>query len=317
MADVLPAGFDDRWIVALRGHKNRVERRQPYFVLHEREYASSGALVDVNTVFLSNRECPFKCLMCDLWKNTLDDSVQSGDIPAQIRWALDRLPSAEHIKLYNSGNFFDRKAIPREDFASIASLLEGYGRVVVESHPKLLGPEVMRFRDMLSGELEVAMGLETVHQEVLQRLNKRMTAADFRAGVRFLKAEGVHSRAFVLLRPPFMSEEEGAQWAVQSIEFAFEAGVECCAVIPTRTGNGALERLAENGLFQPPSLASLESVMERGLLLQKGRVLADLWDLDRFSNCDRCFNERKGRLEEMNRLQRIPPPVNCRCEDAA
>ena len=38
---------------------------------------------------------------------------RQGDIPAQIAYALDQLPPARQIKLYNSGNFFDHQAIPR------------------------------------------------------------------------------------------------------------------------------------------------------------------------------------------------------------
>ena len=33
-------------------------------------------------VFLTNRECPFRCVMCDLWMNTLDETVPRGAIAA-------------------------------------------------------------------------------------------------------------------------------------------------------------------------------------------------------------------------------------------
>ena len=42
------------------------------------------------------------------------------------------------------------------------------------------------FRDMLKPELQVAMGLETVHPEILRKLNKRMTLEDFENTVKFL-----------------------------------------------------------------------------------------------------------------------------------
>ena len=100
--------------------KNPVDARRPYAYLCEREYAATGEVAQVATVFLTNRECPFQCLMCDLWKNTLDTSVAPGDIPTQIDYALERLPAATQIKLYNSGNFFDRKAIPPSDYEAIA-----------------------------------------------------------------------------------------------------------------------------------------------------------------------------------------------------
>ena len=81
---------------------------------------------------------------------------------------------------------------------------------------------------------------------------------------------------------------------------AFEAGVECCVVIPVRGGNGAMEAMARNGHFSPPSLSSLEEVLDYGLSLQSGRVFADLWDLELISSCPDCFERRKQRLEKGN-----------------
>ena len=91
------------------------------------------------TLFLTNRECPFRCLMCDLWKHTLEETVPVGAIPAQIDFALERLPPAKHIKLYNSGNFFDPQAIPREDYAEIARRVRSFDTLIVENHPRLCG----------------------------------------------------------------------------------------------------------------------------------------------------------------------------------
>ena len=44
---------------------------RPYAFFVEEERSASGEVVPVATVFLTNRECPWRCLMCDLWKNTL------------------------------------------------------------------------------------------------------------------------------------------------------------------------------------------------------------------------------------------------------
>ena len=110
--------------------------------------------------------------------------------------------------------------------------------VVVENHPKLCGDAVLRFRDRLRGRLEVALGLETAHEGVLALLNKRMTTDDFARAAALLRREGVDVRAFILLRPPFLSEEEGVEWALRSVAFAFDAGVQCCSVVPVRAGNG-------------------------------------------------------------------------------
>jgi hypothetical protein len=123
------------------------------------------------------------------------------------------------------------------------------------------------------------MGLETVHPDVLPRLNKRMTLDDFARATSFLARHNIPVRAFILLRPPLLDEAEGLTWAKRSLDWAFAHGVECCVVIPTRAGNGAMEDLQTHNLWSPPSLASLEAALEYGLSLNKGRVFADLWDV--------------------------------------
>ena len=60
-------------------------------------------------------------------------------------------------------------------------------------------------------------------------------------------------------------------------------GAECCSLIPTRDGNGAMEELARLGHFAPPSLEALEAAMEYGLSLRAGRVFLDLWDIGQVS----------------------------------
>ena len=270
-------------------------------------------MVETATVFLTNKECPFQCLMCDLWKNTLDVSVQPGDIPAQLDYALARLPEAAQIKLYNSGNFFDHKAIPPVDYLPIAKRLHGFDRIIVENHPKLCTNECVWFNDMLDGTLEVAMGLETAHPGVLQRLTKSMTLEDFERATTFLLTYGIDVRAFILLKPPFMDEQEGIEWALRSIEYAFGLGVQCCAVIPTRPGNAPLDQLMEQGEFSRPSIRSMEHVLEAGISMNKGRVFMDLWDAAQFYDCPECGPLRQERLHRMNLSQQIEPTTSCTC----
>jgi hypothetical protein len=271
---------------------------------------------DVLTILLTNRECPFRCLMCDLWKNTTDDPVPPGAIPAQIDQALARLPAARQVKLYNSGNFFDPLAIPPDDYPAIAQRLRGYDNVIVENHPRMCTSDCLRFRDLLETSLEVALGLETVHAPTLAALNKRMTVADFDRAALFLRDEGIAVRTFLLLRPPLMSEEEGIHWALASVEHAFDAGADCCSIIPTRAGNGIMERLASDGQFTPPRLASLQRVLEEGIALRRGRVFVDLWDAQRLAACSRCGPARIERLRQMNLLQELLPQIDCDCEAA-
>lgn len=301
----------DDWILSNRGKKNLVDPYRPYHLLVEEERSANGTTESVATIFLTNRACPFRCLMCDLWKNTTDKTVPVGAIPQQIEWALSQLPPANHLKLYNSGNFFDVKAIPEADYEPIAKLVSGFKSVTVESHPKLLGNRVLKFQKLLKPKLEVALGLETVHPDVLIKLNKRMNLDEFTSAITFLSDHNISSRAFILLKPPFLNETEGVEWAKKSIDFAFATGVECVVVIPTRAGNGALDLLAKEGLYSSPTIYSLEEVLDYGVEMGKGRVFADLWDIQKFSTCSHCLESRINRIHQINLTQISSDPVRC------
>src|SRR5881396_324585 len=185
----------DRWILSRRSQRNPVDPRRPHAFLVEEERAESGEVVSVATIFLTNRECPWRCLMCDLWKNTLTETVPAGTVPAQIDYALaqcragvppapnsgktlafnrlltvskgegrrDACPTSRQIKLYNSGSFFDPRAIPPEDYVAIAERVRPFERVIVECHPALVGKSALDFRDLLK-PTDASKASPPVHQ---------------------------------------------------------------------------------------------------------------------------------------------------------
>lgn len=299
------------WVLGQRGSRADHSAHRPWSFLVEEERSACGDVVAVATIFLTNRECPWRCVMCDLWRNTLAEDTPAGAIPEQIAWALAHLPAAREVKIYNSGSFFDRRAIPPEDHAAIAVQLAGFERVIVECHPGLVTQDCFRFRDRLGGRLEVAMGLETAHAETLEKLNKGMTLDQFAAAAELLRSNDIDLRVFLLVHPPFMAKDEAAEWVARSLEFAFDCGATVASLIPTRAGNGAMDALAVQGLFSAPSLSMLEDAVAYGIRLGRGRVFADLWDAERFAACADCRGDRIGRLQQMNLEQRIPAVPRC------
>jgi radical SAM enzyme (TIGR01210 family) len=326
-----PTGADqrDRFVLDRRADRPRLDPWRHQGLVVEDERTADGQTARVATVFLTGRECPWRCTMCDLWTHTIDDDTPRGAIPAQIASAREELhssaPEVTALKLYNAGSFFDPRAVPDSDYDAIASALAGLERVIVESHPALIGRRVDAFADSLrrrdcqpanrfGPDLEVAMGLETAHPAALDALNKRFTVDQFTAAAAALRDRGVAVRVFLLVSPPFIAAEDQEAWLIRSVDVAFTAGASVVSLVPTRGGNGAMETLAELGAFRQPTLAGIERSLAIGLAAAggRGRVFADLWDLARFASCSLCVEPRKARLHSMNLEQRIgAPPAPC------
>jgi hypothetical protein len=138
-----------------------------------------------------------------------------------------------------------------------------------------------------------------------------MTLDTFRHAARFLREHQIALRVFVLLSPPFMPTDAAVDWACRSLDLAADCGATATVVIPTRGGNGAMETLGSD--FVRPRLPQLESTLEYGLTRTDMRVFADLWDIERFFDCE-CAPRRAERLRAMNREQGVPPSVICSCD---
>lgn len=330
-----------------RGPKSAVDANRPVAVMRETE-ATVGAvaaalhrpeLADVVSVFLAGAECALRCTMCDLWRHTLNGPTPVGALPRQVRWALDQVATAREpvhpelvaedigpppaprlrwIKLYNSSNFFDPRSVPREDWQAIATTVSGYGRVIVENHPLWIDHQVARFASLLDGRLEVAMGLEAADDATLRLLNKRMTLRDFTTAAERLRSDEIDLRVFVMLQPPGCPAERATEQVLDTLQWAQRLGTRHASVIPTRGGNGMMEKLAAEGHFVAPTATALEATLGDALRLGSEMVVtADLWDWDRLGgHCLLCRTARRDRLERMNQLQRWIPgdAAACSCQ---
>jgi radical SAM enzyme (TIGR01210 family) len=312
MAQSSPA----RWVRALRPAKRQVDPWNPLAWFWETERTLDGAPIAALTVLLAGAECPFSCVFCDLWRQTLDGPTPPGALPAQLRNVLGQagqLPRPAAVKLYNASNFFEQRAVPAEDEPALLELLAPFSRVTVECHPRLVGERCLGFARGLRGQLEAAMGLETAHPQALAKLNKGMDLDDFDRAADRLRGAGIGLRAFVLVGAPFVPGAEAVEWAVRSAAYALSRGAQRVSLIPVREGNGALEALRRREEFTPPTLDQLEAALERSLELG-GMVAADLWDVERLATCPRCAARRIERLSRMNTLGRLEPRPGCeRC----
>ncbi len=188
--------------------------------------------------------------------------------------------------------------------------------MTVESHANMIGPLTLQFAALLSGRLEVAVGLETIHPVAITHLNKRLELPRFDSAAAFLAHHDIDLRAFVLLGAPYVPAAESIEWTVRTVEYAASRGARRVAIIPVRGGNGELERLQHLGAFVPPTLAQLEYALEQCRGIRSAVVTADVWDIEGLPACENCRPQRVARIQSMNLSPnpQLPAPSPCsRC----
>ena len=268
------------------------DRVQASFV--EDELAADGSMQPVLTLLTTGRECVFDCVFCDLWVHTLPHATPAGAIPRQLEAAfadVSTLPPT--IKLYNASNWFDARAVPTADWPAIADLLQPFERVVVENHPKLCTDAVPRFRDLLRGRLEVAIGVESIDPRVLPRLNKSVTVAQIDAAISRLHGWDIDTRAFVLIPPPLLPNAEVIASVAATVRWTLDRGVGVVSLLPLRPTQMPDGRR--------PRIEEVAAVLARCPVGLPQRLLVDTWNAAEWTDA-----AGLAALQHWNRHQ-LPP----------
>lgn len=309
----MSASAADRRIRSLRPPKHRFDPYTAHGSIIENERRPDGRIERALTVFLAGAECPFTCSFCDLWKWTVDGPTQPGALSKQVRAVLNSFegPTADRLKLYNASNFFDPRAVPAEDVSEMAKMSASFGAVTVESHANTIGPPTLAFAQQISGRLEVAVGLETIHPVAARQLNKRLDLGRFDRAAELLSENSVDLRVFVLLGAPYVDAGESVEWTLRTVEYAAGRGAAIVSIIPVRGGNGEIERLEALGHFKPPTLSQLEDALDGCLQFKNVVVTADVWDAERLTACEHCKPKRIERLQVVNLKGHCEPRVVC------
>jgi radical SAM enzyme (TIGR01210 family) len=96
------------------------------------------------------------CSMCGYNVESLE-GIGPEELSAQLSVVLERYEGERMVKLYTSGSFLDPDEIPMEVRDRILGAFDGAKRVLFESRPEFVTPEVLKD---LPDHSAVALGLE-------------------------------------------------------------------------------------------------------------------------------------------------------------
>ncbi|RZV08461.1 hypothetical protein BDK88_2531 [Natrinema hispanicum] len=180
---------------------------------------------------------------------------------------------ADLIKIYTSGSFLDEREVGAESRRAIADTFADRDRMVVESLPDFVDREKIADFTQHGLDTDVAIGLETATDRVRHDcVNKYFDFADFEdACAEAAAADDAAGddaeagiKAYLLMKPPFLTESEAVDDMISSIERC--ADVSGCHTVSMNPCNvqryTMVDELYFNDGYRPPWLWSVAHVLE-------------------------------------------------------
>jgi len=269
------------------------------------------------------------CTMCGHLAKQLrsEEEIPDDDYLHQFDEEFRKLDfkTSPILNLYNNGSFFNDNEISP---GARSGMLKKIGQekdikmLVLETRPEFVTEEkIKEVKISLPGKhVEVAIGLEI--KDDLYRIaciNKGFTLRQFEEASQIIR-KYLNLRAYVLLKPPFLTERESIENAVETIEYAFSSGtctvsLEACTV----QDYTLTDYLYQKGFYRPPYLWSIIEVIKR--VKTPGKLIIGLFQFYPSPsktpfNCEKCSDRVFDAICSYNRTldKGFLDGLSCQCK---
>lgn len=255
--------------------------------------------------------------MCGFYCSTRHGvKVSDDDYINQIKYVAETVDLNDYpiVALYNDGNFLDDREMSFDAQRQISSILGGFPdirRVVIESRINDSSIETAKkIKKYLSGkELEILFGFESANPEIMNLcINKGFTAQNYDHYLAKMNGSGVSFKPLLLLKPPFLTEQEAISDVVKTIGYLHTRGINSMDLeVTTVEKNTVVHELWKKGLYVPPMLWSVLEVVRQykercgnavNMYISPSQYSVESLDVAR--NCGRCDREILERIERHN-----------------
>lgn len=270
-------------------------------------------VVTALNVVIPTKGCSWnKCHMCSY---ALDS--ETTDFLPEFIALMDQ--DFQKIKIFTSGSFLDSEELPSPIRNKILDIIKKkkVKELSIETRPEF-AEEACLVRDYLKEDnitLEVAMGLESSNDRILQYyINKGFTFKDFVRAATAL--EGMKKKAYLLVKPPFLTEYEAIEDAVRSAEDVAEM-VDVISFNPVAIHRKTLvEYLWRTGNYKPPWMWSVVEVLNRTRHLSPQIVCHPVAVGKRrgIRNCRKCTGTLARKVQDYS-LDNEEITHECSCKD--
>jgi radical SAM enzyme (TIGR01210 family) len=212
------------------------------------------------------------CTMCSYLLDGSGTSPTADQLVEQVRNALNELDGKNgpfSVKIYTSGSFLDSSEVPEKARIQILELIgaiDEVREVVLETRPEYVTDAIMtEVRGLLGSRVvELGIGLETSNDAIRALcINKNFDYSEFKEAVETARKQSIGVRAYVLLKPPFLTESQAIEDVKHTIDEMLELEVTTISINPVNIQKNTLvEYLWNRRKYRPPWLWSVVEVLK-------------------------------------------------------
>lgn len=239
-----------------------------------------GRSVKTLTITLNPTGCEWAknggCTMCGEYEGSSKNAMIPDYLHiAQFAKAIADLVSKYKptwLRINQEGNYANtRETAPLAQLTilKLAAKIKGIERITIESRPKFLTESLLKsYSEIVLNdgvELEIGMGFEAADDVVRNVcVNKGESINDFETALNLMKKFNIHSLAYVLLKPPFLTEKEAIDEAINSIKKATDIGFERISLEPMSIHKfTVVDALSQANNYRVPWFWSVIEVVEK------------------------------------------------------
>ncbi|ENN96647.1 radical SAM domain-containing protein [Methanocaldococcus villosus KIN24-T80] len=221
-------------------------------------------------IILKTIGCSYnRCIFCS-YKEDASKDIKEEEIIGQFDHALKKYNLEEldsfSVKIFTSGSFLDDREVSKRVRRYIYERLSQYKNLKefsIESRAEYITEDKLdEMRKYLSCHIDIGLGIETFNEELRELLNKGLKCEDIVKAIRIAKKYDVGIKAYLLIKPPFLTERDAIKDAISSAKKAFELGCSRISFCPiTIHKNTVLEYLWKKGQYRPPFLWSVLEII--------------------------------------------------------
>lgn len=297
------------------------------------EILFNGNMVRRKRIILLTVGCGIgSCAMCPFPAES-NINVTGENLINQFKNAFvnsgDSLDDYDHITLFCNGNFFSEREISKKAreymFQEISK--SKASSITIETLPQFINEEnIKRTKEILGNKtLQVFMGLQSASSLFRKySINTTCSLKSFEKAVELLLKYDFLPAAFVLIKPPFLTDLEASIDTLNTMAYLDSVGVKNFTLCPMRVSEGTLlKKIYDSGFYYPLNLWVVVDILIEYSRFGRGLPMVNTTELKQHINedsacaysCEKCNSKVIKSIEEylFSRDIKILEDLKCEC----